>query len=95
MNLLFGGTPEDKIRCAFDFYDTSGDQRLQFDELLHYFTCTFNMVLHNKEYLQEKDRNWSVERYAMATAVKCFKECNQPIEGGAISYDEFKMWYKS
>ena len=92
MNLLFGGTAQDKIQVAFDFYDTSGDNKLQFDELLHYFTCTFNMILHNQ--INEEYKNKSVDSIAYSTTVKCFEECNQPIEGGAISIDEFKLWYK-
>jgi Ca2+-binding EF-hand superfamily protein len=83
MVLLFGGTEQEKIRVAFELYDDSGDMLLQFDELFHYFTCNFNMILHDTK---RKDlENVKVKDIAYATAAKCFKECNQPIEGGAIS----------
>ena len=46
LTLLLDGTETEKIRVAFKLYDINGDGNLSYNELQHFFTCYFNIILH-------------------------------------------------
>jgi len=92
LTLLFGGSADEKVRIAFDLYDVSGDQLLQFNELSHYFSCTFKVILHQNEIGGAKS---CPEKMAYATALSCFGEYGLDAERDGIDFQMFKHWYRS
>lgn len=86
LSLLFSGNIADKLLIAFNLYDESGDQFLQFNELLKFLQSYFTVTLFNS------GSKIKTEDLARATARKIFTSSNEDFETGKLSFDQFRDW---
>lgn len=93
LSLLCGGSAEEKARAAFALYDTNHDKFISFDEMVHYLTSVFKVLFESNAELR-RALNVSAQDFAVATAHKCFMDCDLNNDG-KLSFDEFQLWYSN
>ena len=93
VNVNAGTIDEGAARLVFDKYDTNGDGVFDLAEFTEYLTSVFTALMpHNKAAFRL--RALSPRDMAKATAEQCFREADRNHDG-SLSFEEFKMWYKS
>jgi len=92
LSLLCGGSQTEKLKSAYDLFDSNQDKILDFNEAIHFMEAFFKIMKSDTPYFLLA--NGDAKSYAYALAYKCFEETKTPFEFG-IKFEEFNGWVQS
>lgn len=91
LTVLCSGDRDEKIRIAFDLYDTDHNGFITLGEMTKYLTSVFMVIQQNNSQIFDK-HGVGPEELANITAEQCFEQADLNRDG-LLSYEEFKNWY--
>jgi len=91
LSLLCGGTPEDKVRSAFNMYDKDRNGYITMGEMAHYLASVYRLLYETQPDLVN-EVGCTVEELAKVTAEQAFIDADKNHDG-KISFEEFCAWY--
>ena len=93
LSVLCGGSRDDKVKAAFELYDTRGDGLLDPRDLTAYLSAVFK-VLYETNRSAHAQVDVDATELALATTKAAFTEATTAVPG-RISLSEFTAWYST
>jgi Ca2+-binding EF-hand superfamily protein len=91
LSVMCAGSGEDKVRSAFNLYDTNGDGFISFDEMKHYLTSVFKVIFEAQPNVRTSMGGILPSELGVTTAEQVFAEADVNHDG-KISFEEFTKW---
>lgn len=91
LSVLASGDRDDKIRAAFDLYDTNRDGFISLNEMARYLTSVFSVIAETSPHIFQQ-HGVDPSELGKITARQCFQEADTDHDGH-LSFEEFRRWY--
>mmetsp|Transcript_9937 Transcript_9937/g.18805 ORF Transcript_9937/g.18805 Transcript_9937/m.18805 type:complete len:2759 (+) Transcript_9937:118-8394(+) len=92
LSILCGGDKDAKAEAAFQLLDVSGDNLIDFEEMVRYLTCVFKVMYETQPGTRDLTGGLAPSELAVSTAKKVFEDADWNRDG-KLSFEEFKAWY--
>jgi len=94
LSILAGGSRDDKVRAAFNLYDSDGNGYIDKEEMVNYLLSVYRVLFQTQPEVERSLGGITAEELARVTTEEAFKVADTNNDG-QLSFEEFRSWYSA